>query len=145
MTQAILTEKLLDYLVQNNPDILLGLQKDLSVTKYLEDRVSLVVPLAEQLAAEGKPPYIIEEVCMNELTADLRPSKFNYIREVLETEFLQTCNRFQKLGVLTYEIHNLIEACAGVFEHFGFTKENENDRSLRYVVIGTISEYLENN
>ena len=141
--QEILIGKLRSYLVANNPDLLIGLQADLSVTSYLEDKVSLVMPLAEQLISEGKPQYIIEELCMNALTEDLRPSMFNYISAILENEFLQTYNRFRELGVLTYEIINMIEACKPVFEKLGFTEENENDRMLKYAITGAISEYLE--
>ena len=141
--QTFLIDKLRSYLVENSPDVLLGLQQELSVTRYLEDKVFMVMPMVEQLLAEGKPQYIIEELCLNELTKDLRPSRFLYIRGILEDEFLQTYERFRELGVLTYETVNLIEACQAVFEHLGFTEENEDDRNLRYAITGTIGEYLE--
>ncbi len=141
--QTILIEKLRSYLVENNPDMLVGLQTSFSVSSYLEDKVSLVMPLVEQLISEGKPQYIIDELCLLELTKDLRPSRFNYIRQILEEEFLQTYTRFREIGVLTYEIINLIEACNPVFEAIGFTEENESDRGLRYGIMGTIQEYLE--
>ena len=141
--QNILIDKLRSYLVENSPDVLLGLQQEFSVTKYLEDKVFMVMPMVERLLAEGKPQYIIEELCLDELTKDLRPSKFLYIRCILEDEFLQTYERFRELGVLTYETVNLIEACKPAFEHLGFTEENEDDRNFRYAVTGTIGEYLE--
>jgi len=141
--QTILTEKLRTYLVENSPDVLVSLQNSLSVSAYLEDKVALVMPMAEQLLAESKPLYIIEEICLNELTQDLRPSRFLYIKAILEEEFLQTYSRFRELGVLTYEVINLIEACKGVFETIGFIEENEDDRALRYAIMGTIQEYLE--
>lgn len=141
--RTILTEKLRSYIVENNPDVLVSLQNSLSVSAYLEDKVALVMPLADQLLSESKPQYIIEELCLNELTGDLRPSKFLYIKAILEEDFLQTYSRFREMGVLTYEVINLIEACKGVFEAIGFTEENEDDRALRYAVMGTIQEYLE--
>lgn len=141
--QTILIEKLRSYLVENTPDVLLALQQDLSVTRYLEDKVYAVSPLIEQLTAEGKPQYIIEELCLKELTKELRPSKFLYIRGILESEFPQTYERFREMGVLTYETINLIEACKPVFEHYSFSEENEDDRTLRYTIIGTIADYLE--
>lgn len=141
--QTILTEKLRTYLVENNPDVLISLQNSASVSTYLEDKVALVMPLAEQLLAESKPLHIIEEICLNELTGELRPSKFLYIKAILEEDFLQTYNRFREIGVLTYEIINLIEACKSVFEAIGFTEENQDERALKYAVMGTIQEYLE--
>ncbi|HVW96799.1 MAG TPA: hypothetical protein VHA56_12590 [Mucilaginibacter sp.] len=141
--QTILIEKLRSYIVANNPDILLHLQQDFSLTRYLEDKVSAVIPLAEQLIAEGKPLYAVEELCLNEMTSDLRPSKYLYIKELLEEDFLAIYNRFREMGVLTYEIVNILEACKPVFERTGFTETNQDDRALRYAVMGTIQEYLE--
>lgn len=143
--EETLREKLRSYLVENTPDVLIGLQGDFSVTKYLEDKIALVRPLLQQWIEEGKPQYIIEELCLNELTKDLRPSRYLYIRNLLEEEFLQTYKRFRELGVLTYETINLIEACKDVFDKFGFNEENEDDRNLYYAITGTIAEYLERN
>jgi len=138
----ILVEKLRGYLAENSPDILLSLQQDYAVTRWLEDKVYNIMPFAEELIAEGKPQYIIEELSMRELTKELRPSKFLYVRSILEEEFLQTYSRFREMGVLTYEVINMLEACKPVFETLGFTEVNEDDRQLRYAVTGTIYQYL---
>jgi len=141
--ENILIEKFGSYLVANHPDLLVQLQESRSVTEYIQDKVLSVKPLLDQLLAEEKPAYIIEELCLAELTADLRPSKFHYIRQVLEEDFLQAYRGFEKMGVLTYEIINMIEVCKPVFERLGFTEESEDDRILKYVIIGSISEYLD--
>jgi len=142
---TILIEKFRSYLVHNSPDIMIRLQHEFLLTQYLEDKVLNVMPLAEQLIAENKPQYIIEELCMEELTRNIRPSRFMYIRGLLEEEFLQTYERFREMGVLTYETINLIDACKPVFDHIGFTEDNEDDRQLRYAITGAIAEYLEKN
>lgn len=142
--QAILIEKLRSYIVHNNPDLLLTLQADFSLTRYLEQKVKNVQPLLENLLVENKPAYIIEELCLNELTKDLRPSKFNYIRSLLEEEFEDDFVRLKETGLLTYEIVNLIYLCEPVFEALGFTEEDENDRALQHAIAGTIQQYLEN-
>ena len=142
---TILIEKFRSYLVHNSPDIMIRLQHEFLLTQYLEDKVLNVMPLSEQLIAENKPQYIIEELCMEELTRNIRPSRFMYIRGLLEEEFLQTYERFREMGVLTYETINLIDACNPVFEHLGFTEDNEDDRQLRYAITGAIAEYLEKN
>lgn len=141
--QTILLEKLRKYIVQNNPDILINLQTDFSFTQYLEEKVNHIQPLLDELLARDKPPYIIEEVCLNELTKDLRPSKFNYIRSVLEEEFEQDFLLMKKMNTLTYEIMNIISECESVFEIFGFTEETEDNRNLRDAVTGTIQQFFE--
>ena len=142
MMHTILIEKLRSYIAENNPEVMLGLQQDMTFTSWLEQKVAAVMPLFEQLIAESKPRYAAEELCMNALTADLRPSRFNYIKAILKEEFEQNYERFREMGVLTYETVNLIETCKPVFEESGFTEENEDDRGLRYAIIGAIDEYL---
>lgn len=141
--ETILIEKLRSYIAVNNPDLLVQLQGDFSVTQYIEGKVSQVIPYAERLIGEGKPMYAIEELCTAEMTAELRPSRYHYICDILEEEFLQSYSRFREMGVLTYEVINLIEACQPVFEQMGFTEDNEHDRQIWYAVTGTIGNYLE--
>ena len=141
--QEMLKEKLWTYIVHNNPDLMLNLQQDFSLTDYLEQKVFNIQPLVSHLLAENKPGYIIEELCMAELTIDLRSSKFNYIRGVLEEEFELDFLRIKDSGLLTYEIVNLISESETVFETWGFTEDNEQNRMLRYAIIGTIRQYME--
>ena len=142
--QQILIASLHEYLTQNNVDLFVSLQAENKVSIYLKDKVESVGPLVDELLAESTPGYIIQERCMDELTKDLRPSRFNYIISILDEEFETDYNRFEDCGILTYEVINLIEVCKPVFEAFGFTVENENDKSLHYAITGAAKEYLEN-
>ena len=137
-----LKEKLWAFIVHNNPDLMLNLQEEYSVTKYLDEKVNGILPKIDALLKEEKPQYIIEELCLNEITADLKPSKFLYIRSVIEEEFPDDFKRLSEDGVLTYEVVNLIEACRETFEAFEFSEENEGDRHLRYAIIAQVHDYL---
>lgn len=141
--QEMLKEKLWTYIVHNNPDLMLNLQQNFSLTDYLEQKVFNIQPLISQLLAENKPGYVIEELCMAELTKDLRPSKFSYIHSILEDEFELDFLRIKESGLLTYEIINLITESETVFETLGFTEVNEQDRMLHYAIAGTIRQYME--
>lgn len=143
--QQILIRKLHEYLAENNMDLLISLQQENKLSSYLEDKVDSVGLLMVELLGENTPAYIIEERCMDELTKNLRPSKFNYLTSVLEEDFESHYNRFKENGILTYEVINLIEVCKPEFETLGFTVDNENDKLLRYAIIGTVKEYLETN
>jgi hypothetical protein len=142
--QAVLISKLHDYLVHNNPDLLISLQQEGKVSDYLAEKVATTDTLLNQLQSENTPAYIIEEQCLELLTADLRPSKFNYLLSVLADDFETEHNGFIEAGILTYEIINLIGICTPVFETMGFTSDNEDDRHLRYAITGVVKEYLEN-
>ena len=140
--EDILKEKLWFYIIHNNPDLMFTLQQEYGVLEYLNAKVSNVESILEDLLTEGTPGYIIEEICLNILTEDLKPSRFTYIQSLLSEEFEKTYTVFQESGILTYEVINLMESCKPIFETLGFTKENEEDPSLRNALIGQISKYL---
>ena len=142
--QEILIVKLHQYIFDNNLDLLIVLQEKNNVDSYLKEKVSSIDTLLNQLIAEDVPTYIIEERCIDALTQDLRPSKYNYVISVLEEEFKNYHSRLKENGTLPYEIINLIESCNPVFETIGFTEDSENDRHLRYAITGTLQEYFEN-
>jgi hypothetical protein len=63
---------------------------------------------------------------------------YDYVKLVLEEEFLQTYLRFSNQGILHYELTNIIELCAPLV-----TGLDEDDRFLKYEVIGTIANYIQ--
>jgi hypothetical protein len=138
-----LIKKLHGYLVQNHLDLLISLQEEHRLTHYLEHKVDSVMELCEGLEAEKRPAYVVEALCMEELTRDLRPSRFEYVRALLDGEFEADYQRMITSGILTYEVINLIGACEPIFEVFGFGEENEDSKELKYAVMGMIAEYLE--
>jgi hypothetical protein len=135
-------EKLWAYIVHNNPDLMLSLQESYSVTRYLKEKVNTVMLLAAQLLNEGRPQYIIEEICLNAMTEELKPSRYQYIHSVIEEEFNADYERVKENGTLTYEVVNLIETCKSIFSGFEFNSENEANKHLRYAIIGQVHDYL---
>ncbi|MCX2680984.1 DUF1896 family protein [Galbibacter sp. EGI 63066] len=137
-----LIEKLHRYLALNSPDVLVALQEESGVTSYLEEKVSGIVPMLKALEEKGLPGYIIEERCMDSLTADLRPSRYLYLRSLLEEEFEGDFLQMREAGILTLEITGMIRACAQVFETLDFNEANKESRELYYAITGTVHAYL---
>jgi Domain of unknown function (DUF1896) len=140
--KEILISKLQAYLIHNNPEILVALHGDSDLSSYLQEKVKALDDLPDQLLAEGKSAYIIEEICMDELTKGLRPSGYNYLLSILEDDFKTEYFEWREAGVLTYEIINLLQICNPVFNALEFSEENEDDRMLRYAIIGAIHKCL---
>jgi len=141
--QEILIKKLHDYIGQNNPDVLISLQSEGEVDRYLKGKLSSVDTLLNELIAEGAQPFFIEEICMDALTADLRPSRFNYVASILQEEFEPVHGNFQNGGILKYEIVNMLNTCNPVFESMQFSERNADSPLLHYAIAGAISEYLD--
>lgn len=137
-----LKEKLLAYILTNNPDLGMQLQSEYSITQYVEDKIMSIMPILEGWYGEGKPTYVIEELAVQAMTKDLRPSRFNYIKQIVREEFTDDYERLEKAGILTYEVINLVAACREQFETFGFTEESRDNRFLRYAVIVEIHNHF---
>jgi len=140
--ENLLRMKLQSYLVHHNPEVILNFEGKTTLSKYIDDKLNANRALLESLYEEQKPMYIIEELCMNELTKDLRPSRFQYLRGILEDEFEEQYLKLRESGMLTYEVVNLITACKQIFEGLTFTEETEHSRVIRYAAIGFIEEYF---
>ena len=67
--------------------------------------------------------------------------RYDYLQLVFEEEFEETYLQYHISRILAYELLNLLQACAHLFEEFGFP-DSEDSRLLRYAVTGTIAEYL---
>lgn len=143
MLETLIT-KLHEYIRGNNPDILFQLEEENKVSEYLTEKVSTVSYLINQLD-KGQPAYIIEDTCMDVLTQDLRPSRYNYIRNILEEEFGDTYQQLSDNGLLRFEIINIVNYCNSVFEDLRFSEETEDNQFLRYAIMGAIGEYQESN
>ena len=85
--QTQLKEKLWAFIVHNNPELMFNLQEDYSVTTYLDSKVKDIMPLAEQLLSENRPDYVVEELCLEQMTEELKPSRYQYLLSILEEEF----------------------------------------------------------
>jgi hypothetical protein len=140
--KKILINKLLEYIKENNPELLFQLEENRRVTEYLSDKISTVSSLICQMNV-GKPAYVIERSCMDILTQDLRPSKFKYISNVLEEDFADTCQLLQDSGAFKFEVIHMISLCQPVFEDLNFSEENEENQFLRYAIIGVMKEYFQ--
>lgn len=140
-----LINKLLEYIRDNNPDILFESEAKGTLVVWLSEKVSSVDSLILQLQKQKLPANQVEEICMEALTKELRPSKFNYISNLLEEEFTKDHNRLLQSGLLQYEVINMINHCEPVFKDLNFSEENEDNRFLRYAITGCVNEYLESN
>ncbi|MGF2412692.1 MAG: DUF1896 family protein, partial [Ferruginibacter sp.] len=140
-----LQNKLFEYIRDNNPDILFELEAETNVIVWLSEKVNGIEVRIVELQSQGLPEYEIEEICMAELTNDLRPSRYNYILNLLEEEFKDDYNKLLQSGLLQHEVINMINQCDPVFADLKFSEENEDNQFIRYAITGEVSEYLQSN
>ena len=139
--EQLLAKKLYEFILRNNPDLIIR-ENEKGIHQMINDKIKNVVPVLENLLVQNCPAYIIEELCMDQMTEDLKPSKYHYIARVLEEEFPDRYSEMRDAGILTYEIASIIDHCAQMLEHFQFSKLTEEDRKLYYAVTGAIGAYF---
>lgn len=140
-----LTHLLLRYIKENNPDLLYQMENETVLVEWLAKRVNSVSGLWEQMKRKRQPDLSIEEACLDTLTKDLRPSRFQYINRILEEDFSAERSVLKTNGVLRFEIINLIGYCQSTFDDLRFSEENEDNRFTRYAITGMIKDYLQEN
>ncbi|MBA4198914.1 MAG: hypothetical protein C0459_15325 [Chitinophaga sp.] len=143
--KEILIGKLLEYIRDNNPDILFALEAEDKLRIWLYDKVNAAGPLIQHLRKSKQPEYVIEETCLQEITKDLRPSRYNYILHTLEEEFENDYKQLLQSGLLQHEVINMINYCNSTFDDLVFAEENEDNQFIHYAITGVVSEYLESN
>lgn len=62
--KEILIGKLLEYIRDNNPDILFALEAEDKLRIWLYDKVNAAGPLIQHLRKSKQPEYVIEETCL---------------------------------------------------------------------------------
>lgn len=133
----------LEYLNHHHPDLLLEWRLAGALHETIEQQLDQFRPLLDKGSTEEIHPDDIVQQCLNELIAELPPSRFDYITELLSTEFEQQHERLLSSGLLPYECMNLLEHCKPVFDKLNFSLTNEDDPFIRYAVIAAISDYFE--
>lgn len=143
--KEILIGKLLEYSRDNNPDILFALEAEGKLRSWLYDKAYSAESLIQRLKNDNQPDYIIQETCLDEMTRDLRPSRYNYVLNILETEFEKDYGQLVQSGLLQHEAINMISYCNSTFDDLRFAEENEDNQFIRYAITGVVNEYLECN
>ncbi|SOD17689.1 hypothetical protein [Pedobacter xixiisoli] len=141
--ETALKEQLWQYIAQHNPDLMYDLQENYKVTEYLDQKVAEVLPEAEQLLDRGLALITVQEICFEQMTAELKPSKFLFIRSILEEEFPIAFEALQQSYMLNYELLNMMDCCRSHFEKFGIDQQDQiRNKALRYAIMGEIEYYL---
>ncbi len=134
--------RIYEYLSESEIDLLLEREDHNDLIAYVS-KTFAYLKNASDSSQESYAAYELGEGYVEALLQGLKPLKFNYISNLLETEFEKYYYNFQQLGILQFEIINMISHCQPVFNAFGFSEENEDSREILNTVIGTINEYLE--
>jgi len=137
-----LKEMLWKYVLENNPELMFSLQDNYAVGHYLDNKVASIKKEIEDWTEKGYPKGVIEILSLELLTKDLKPSRFHYIKQLLQKDFYTHYLVFQEKGTLTYEVIALIELCAEAFDAIKFSNTSQNSPRLYKVIKLITDKYL---
>ena len=137
-----LTFLLRAYLAQHHPDLLFEVERENGVNAFIAAAIESLGDQPDELARQGTPAYVIEEICMEQLTQGFRPSRYDYLLSLLEDEFNATFAVWAERDLLSSVVLILLRDCGTVFDRFGFCEQNEDDEQLRDEMITVIQRSL---
>lgn len=137
-----LMERLWAYVITHSPELMERLTEDNDVTPYLEAKVNAVIPRMEQLFVEGRPEHVIAELCLNDLTEDLRPSRYDYIMALLHDDYPGHYTTFKETGNLRHQVMAMVESCKAIFDNLDFKEENAESNLVYQSILIGMQQYL---
>jgi hypothetical protein len=137
-----LVSRFREHIQENYPELLLHLLEENRLEDYLHEQINSIELLINELTRKHSSASVIEDLCIDELTRVIRPSRYNYLHDLLQDEFGHDYERLLDKGTLTTELINMIPVCEPVFEELKFSDDNEDDMYIRYAVMGAVHEYL---
>ncbi len=140
--ETALKERLWNYIIIHNPELMYDLQDHYMVGSYLQEKVSEVLPQAHEMLDQGVAMCKIFEACIEELTRELKPSRFLLVRRVIQEEFPLEYHLLRLSYMLDYEVLNILDASVDIFERFGPFSERDNPKAQRYAIMHQISAHL---
>jgi hypothetical protein len=129
---------LLGYIRENNPDLLSQLDEDDALHAWVIEKIREV----EMVLQQSKPSVIPDNEFMDLMTADLKPSKFHYVRDLLEDQFPEDFDRMLEAGTLRFDIIQIIGACGNLFEEMPLREVMEENAQLDHAVKNVIMNHL---
>src|SRR5436190_1903010 len=103
---------LLGYIKENNPDLLMQLDEDDALHAWVIEKIREV----ELVLGDAKARRVPDNEFMDLMTVDLKPSKFHYMRDLLEDQFTEDFDRLLASGELRFEVIQMIGLCQHLFE-----------------------------
>lgn len=140
--KEILRRQFKQYIKEHNPDLLAVLNDAGRLEEFLEENLLSVEVLLERLGQEQMLPARILEKCMDELTRPLRPSRYHYCEELMESHFPGWYKQFRDDGLLQLELIGFISQADTLFDELHFSEQTRDLPLIRYAVTGYMYEVI---
>jgi hypothetical protein len=132
------------YIAENNPDLIVKLEGNEAMKRYITDKVNASMELAKRLKEKGNTDSEILKACLSEMVSGLLPSRFQFVKGVIKKHFPRKYAVFAEMGVLTYELIRIIECHEDLFAKHGFGEKRYNEDLLEAGFVEVLFDRFEN-
>jgi len=129
---------LLGYIKENNPDLLMQLDEDDALHAWVIEKIREV----ELVLGDAKARRVPDNEFMDLMTVDLKPSKFHYMRDLLEDQFPEDFDQLLASGELRFAIIQMIGLCNHLFESNPLREDIDENAQLDHAVKAVMTDYL---
>jgi hypothetical protein len=129
---------LLGYIKENNPDLLMQLDEDDALHAWVIEKIHEV----ELVLGDAKARRVPDNEFMDLMTVDLKPSKFHYMRDLLEDQFPEEFDQLLASGELRFEVIQMIGLCNHLFEAMPLREDIDENAQLDHAVKTVMTNYL---
>jgi hypothetical protein len=85
---------------------------------------------------------MVAELCLNDLTEDLRPSRYDYIMALLHDDYPGHYADFKQGGSLRHQVMCMVESCKAIFDNLDFKEENAESNLVYQSILIGMQQYL---
>ncbi|MNR49943.1 hypothetical protein D3C85_1693930 [compost metagenome] len=82
---------------------------------------------------------------MNEMTAELKPSRYHYISSIIKDCFSAEYDKLREAGQLSYKAVLLVETCKEIFDVHNFCEQHMDDPEIKQQIINQVGHFFKQN
>lgn len=137
-----LKERLWKYIIKQNPELMFSLQEDYAAVPYINEKINSIKSQLKTWEKIGYPEPSIHLLAMEVLTSDLKPSRFQFISNILKNKFPVHYNQYKSQGILAYKTISLVELCKEAFDSIRFSEAHFNSKRFKEAISGIIRKQI---
>jgi hypothetical protein len=132
------------FISENNPDVIVSIGSTGSMKRFVRDKAEVAMDLAKNLKERGLPESEILDACFESMVKEMKPSRFNFLKDLIQNHFPEKLKRYSETGVMTYEIIQVIESHGHLFEKYRFGETETKNDLLETEFVGILFDRFEN-
>ena len=128
------------FLCEGYPELILGEEPPLKT--IIEEKIITIAPMIPRLRKEGHQDPAILELCFQSMKASTAPSRFLFLKGILQEHFHGDYLFLREQGTLSAELIRLLGQSETLFGQYPISEGEIFSAELRQALIPLIADFL---